>query len=232
MAPSPRGSLQRSGRVDVAGSNPTPVPFGRDRQPVHVVWASREVRRGVDEHDRCVQARARHAGLHMTRHLSEEEAAAAVARATPIAPGRPAPRRPRSVLTGLDPTGAPVGARLEGPSLVLFLSTSCDGCADLAQMVREGTAGFDVLGVLRVPPGGLPSEEVATFVGAGGRWLLGDDAFEAFDVYKGPFFSVVDETGRLVVEGVALGRDHVVEHCANALAGVPEPGGLRLRAED
>jgi hypothetical protein len=135
------------------------------------------------------------------------------------------------VLTGLDLTGAPVATRLEGPSLVLFLSTSCDGCVDLAQLVREGTEGFDVLGVLRVPPGGLPSEEVGTFVGTEGRWLLGDDAFEAFDVNKGPFFCVVDETGRLAVEGVALGRDDVTEHCARVLAGAPEPGVLRLRPE-
>jgi hypothetical protein len=115
---------------------------------------------------------------------------------------------------------------------VVFLSTSCDGCVDLAQLVREGTAGFDVLGVLRVPPGGLPSEEVATFVGTEGRWLLGDDAFEAFEVSSAPFFCIIDAAGTLVVEGVAFAESHVEDHCARVLAGEPRPDAVRLVDED
>jgi hypothetical protein len=167
----------------------------------------------------------------MTRRLSEEEAAAALARATPIPASRRAPRQLRTSLQGLDPSGAPTAIQLAAPSLLVFLSTSCDGCRDLAQLVREGATGFEVVGLLRAPPGGLPCEEVSGFVGTQGRWLLGDDAFEAFEVQKGPFFCILDESGSLVLEGVAFGRTHVAEHCARVLAGVPVPDAVRLRAE-
>ncbi len=109
-----------------------------------------------------------------------------------------------------------------GTSLVVFLSTTCDGCRDLACLVREGVGGVSVLGVLRVPPGGLPSGELSSFVGAKGRWLVGDDAFEAYEVSSAPFFVIVDAAGDVVVEGVALGRRDVAEHCARVLAGAPD----------
>jgi hypothetical protein len=115
---------------------------------------------------------------------------------------------------------------------VVFLSTSCDACQDLAHLVREGVGGFSVLGVLRVPTGGLPSEAISSFVGSEGRWLLGDDAFGAFEVRSAPFFCILDAAGSLVVEGVAFGGGHVADHCARVLAGAPEPDTVRLIAED
>lgn len=168
----------------------------------------------------------------MTRRLSEEEAAAASARATPIPAGHRAPRRPRTALRGLDPRGADLETQLDGASLVVFLSTTCDGCRDLARLVREGVSGLSVLGVLRVPPGGLPSEAITSFVGDEGRWLLGDDPFEAFEVRSAPFFCILDATGTLVVEGVAFGANHIEDHCARVLAGVSRPDTVRLVAED
>jgi hypothetical protein len=167
----------------------------------------------------------------VTRRLSKEEAAAALSRAVPIPEGRRAPRRPRTALRGLDPRGVPREARLEVPGLVLFLSTTCDGCRELAELVREGVAGCDVIGALRLPPEGLPSEATASFIGDGGRWLLGDDAFDAFDVRAAPFFCVIDAAGSVAVEGVAFGRGHVVEHCGRVLAGAPRPDAVRLDPE-
>jgi hypothetical protein len=122
--------------------------------------------------------------------------------------------------------------QLTGASLVVFLSTTCDACSDLASLVREGAVGFSVLGVLRVPTGGLPSDETSSFVGSGGRWLLGDDAFEAFEVSSAPFFCIIDAAGTLVVEGVAFAESHVEDHCARVLAGEPRPDAVRLVDED
>jgi len=167
----------------------------------------------------------------VTRRLSKEEAAAALGRAVPIA-SEHRPRRPRSVLQGVDPLGAVTESRLAGASLVVFLSTTCDGCRDLADLVREGVEGFDVLGVLRVPTGGLPDDGISSFVGTGGRWILGADAFEAFEVRAAPFFCILDATGTLAVEGVALGASHVADHCARVLAGPTPPYAVRPVAED
>jgi hypothetical protein len=167
----------------------------------------------------------------VTRRLSKEEAAAALRRAVPIASER-RPRRPRSVLQGHDPLGAVIEARLAGASLVVFLSTTCDGCLDLAGLVREGVEGFDVLGVLRAPTDGLPDDGISSFVGTGGRWIVGDDAFEALEVRAAPFFCILDATGTLAVEGVALGASHVADHCARVLAGPTPPHAIQPLAKD
>ena len=101
----------------------------------------------------------------------------------------------------MDPSGTPVQLHPHGQTLVLFLSTSCDGCRDLAALVREGVAGFRVAGVLRAPESGLPDQAVDAFVGDRGEWVLGDDPFAALDVRSAPFFCVLDATGAIVVEG-------------------------------
>jgi hypothetical protein len=121
--------------------------------------------------------------------------------------------------------------RLAALTLVVFLSTTCDGCRDLAEMVRAGIEGIDVLGVLRRPASGLPDADVDVFVGGEGAWLCGDDPFEALDVRSGPYFCLLDATGAVAVEGVAFGRAHVEEHVAHALEGAPRPDVVRLSPE-
>lgn len=113
--------------------------------------------------------------------------------------------------------------------MVLALSTTCDGCRELADVVRGGIAGFEVLGLLRRPPGPLASSDVAAFTGTTGRWVLGDDGFDALDVGSAPFFCVLDGTGDVLVEGVAFGRAHLEEHCARVRSGAPKPDSVRLR---
>ena len=167
----------------------------------------------------------------MTPWLSEEEAAAALSRALPIPSGHDASRRPRRTLRGIDQRGADVEVHLDGPTVVLFVSTTCHGCRGLARLVREGIAGFAVVGALRIPSGGLPSEETARFIGDMGTWVLGDDAFDAFLVRSAPFFCILDASGSIEVEGVAFGASHVTEHCARVLAGESRPDSVRLNPE-
>jgi hypothetical protein len=164
----------------------------------------------------------------VTRRLSDDEAAAALARAEPL----PADVRPRqlsrSTIEGVAPSGLGAMVHLTGATLVVFASTTCEGCKDLADLVREGVDGFSVVGALRAPKEGLPDGEVGAFVGDRGVWLLGDDAFSAFDVRSAPFFCILDSDGELVVEGVALGRAHVEGHCADVASGTPRPDAIRL----
>lgn len=168
----------------------------------------------------------------MTHRLSDDEAARVLSRAVPIPAGHHAPQHPRTELRGRDAHDADVEVRLEALSLVLFLSTTCDGCGDLASLVREGVAGCSTIGVLRVPAEGLPDTAASAFIGDQGRWLFGDDAFDAFGVRAAPFFCVLDAGGSVVVEGVAFGADHVAEHCRRALAGTARPDAVRLTAEN
>ena len=164
----------------------------------------------------------------MTRRLTKHEAAAAAASAIPIPSGQPPDRSVRTALVGEDPAGHRASASLEAPTLVLFLSMTCDGCADLADLVRNGIPDAAVLGVLRRPVGGLPDVEVDAFVGDGGRWLLGDDPFLALDIRSGPFFCLIGEGGSVLIEGVAFGATHVGAHVVDAIAGRPRPDAARL----
>ncbi len=167
----------------------------------------------------------------MTRRLTPEEAAAAMASATPIPSGRAASRTVRTTLVGEDPGGRSVRVLVDHPTLVVVLSTTCDGCRDLAELVGDGSSSVAVLGVLRSPVGGLPDDEVAALCGTGGRWVLGDDPFEALDVRAAPYFCLVDAHGTVVVEGVAFGRSHVEAHVERALEGRPRPDAVRLAPE-
>lgn len=168
----------------------------------------------------------------MSRRLTPDEAADVLASARPIPSGRPPARTVRTTLVGDDPTGRPMRRRLDAPTLVVFLSTTCDGCRDLAELVRSGAAGIEVLGILRRPASGLPDAAVDAFTRSVGAWLCGDDPFGAFDVRTGPYFCLLDATGTIVVEGVAFGRAHVEEHVAHALAGRPRPDAVRLSPEE
>jgi hypothetical protein len=168
----------------------------------------------------------------VTPRLTPEEAAAAVASATPIPSGRPAARPVRTSFEGEDLDGRPVRVALDEPTLVVLLSTTCDGCRDLAELVRSGSPHLAVLGVLRAPVGGLPDAATTAFAGSAGRWVLGDDAFVALDVVSAPYFCLIDVRGSCVVEGVAFGRSHVEAHVVRALEGHPRPDAVRLRPEN
>jgi hypothetical protein len=154
-----------------------------------------------------------------------------VASATPIPAGRRTSRRVRTSFDGEDLDGRPVRVALAETTLVVILSTTCDGCRDLAELVRSGSAKVAVLGIVRAPIGGLPDAATASFAGNGGRWVLGDDAFDALDVGSAPYFCLVDALGSCLIEGVPLGRSHVEAHVARALEGRPRPDAVRLRPE-
>lgn len=161
----------------------------------------------------------------MTRRLSADEAAAVAARAVPIPSGAAARAIGPEALCGTDPTGSPMVVALGRPTVLVFVKQDCDGCIELAQLVRDGIEGFEVVGVLRELPG--PDAAIG-HRRDDGTWLVGPGAFDVMAVTSAPFFVVLDEARRVVVEGVALGRDHLVAHCARAAAGESRPDVVRL----
>jgi hypothetical protein len=167
----------------------------------------------------------------VTRRLTPEEAAAALASAEPIPAGRAPARAVRRAFHGEDPEGRHTAVEIDEPTLVVFLSTTCDGCRDLADLVRDDALPIAVLGVLRAPAGEVTAAAIRAFTGASRRWLLGDDPFDALEVRGGPYFCLLDGRGTVVVEGVAFGRAHVEAHVATALDGRPAPDAVRLRPD-
>jgi hypothetical protein len=167
-----------------------------------------------------------------TRRLTPEEAAAALANAAPIPAGKGPRRLARSSIAGWSVDGEPVEIAISTSTrtLLVIVSIHCEGCRDLVGLVRDGIDGFEVVGVMRSPAGPLPDPGVSAFVGRGGTWVLGDDAFDLLDAFAAPFFCVVDAAG-VVVEGVALGAEHVREHCQCVLEGSPRPDSVRLTIE-
>jgi hypothetical protein len=164
----------------------------------------------------------------MSRRLTPAEAAAALVAAIPIDERRP-PRRVRTTIEGVDLHGDRERLCVTSPTLVVFVSTTCDGCVELVGLVRTHDLPLGVVGALRAPASGLPDAGITRFTGTSGRWVLGDEAFEAFEVSSAPYFCLVDGEGTVIVEGVALGRAHVEDHVRRALEGRPRPDSVRLR---
>lgn len=166
-----------------------------------------------------------------TRRLTPGEAAAALANAAPIPAGKGPRRLARSSVVGWSVDGRPVAIPISSPTLFVVASIDCEGCRELVGLVRDGLAGFDVVGAMRMPAGPLPDPGVSAFVGDRGTWVLGDDAFDLLDAFAAPFFCVVDATCDVLVEGVALGAGHVRDHCTRVLEGSPRPDSVRLTSE-
>jgi hypothetical protein len=132
---------------------------------------------------------------------------------------------PASDLVGTDTEGVPVRVTLRTPqtwTLVLFLSTGCDGCSPLWGACRDpAAAGFAADETVVVTHG--PDQED----GAAVRALAGDvrpvvmssAAWAGYGVQGPPFFALVDgSSGRVATEGVAWSAEQVAADVARARA--------------
>lgn len=147
---------------------------------------------------------------------------------------RPAPVR------GVDPSGGPVTFDPVGRgewALLLFLSTTCDGCAEVwTAAARDRGQGLEVDSVVIVTaaPRREDSDLVRQRAQDGVRTIMSDEAWTAYRVHGPPFFVLVDGVGAVVAtEGVVVSVDDVIEHVrwakrkANARSGShgPAPSG-------
>ncbi len=140
---------------------------------------------------------------------------------------RGTPSTPAGDVHGVGPLGAARSVAVVGVphwTLLLFLSTDCDGCADLwgslaAPNTRLAPEGDAVVVVTRGPrhQDAVVLRETAP---ASCQPVMSDEAWTAYRVHGAPFFALVDGPGRRVVtEGVAWGADQVAGHVLAAHGG-------------
>ncbi len=137
--------------------------------------------------------------------------------------GTPAPG-----LSGHDLEGRPAAVQLAGagrPTLLLFLSSSCDGCVPFwAALADPPAAGFDRLDLVAVVSGagkGAP-DRVGPMVppGAVASVVVAPAAYRDYRVAGGPFFVLVERRAQgpvVATEGVAWSPAQVAADCARAL---------------
>lgn len=145
-------------------------------------------------------------------------------RASPIPASTGPPTAAPVDVEGRDPSGRTLRVEVRGrtaaPSTVLlFLSSSCRGCAELWELVREDPmSGVAVVAVARE----VPREDSAELgrLGAGGTVVLSESAWRHYGVHGPPFWVMIDRSADAVVaEGVALGAASVVADVERRVTG-------------
>ena len=155
--------------------------------------------------------------------LSPAEAAEVLRRSQPIAVERGSSPVPVAGIVGTDLGGTPTSALalpVEHPTLLLFLSADCGGCADLFAAAQPSADVFDH-GAVRVVVV-LRDEEDPGLRGlvGGSDHVVASTAWSAYRVQGAPFFSlVVPGLSTVATEGVAWGAAAVADHVSRALAG-------------
>lgn len=171
--------------------------------------------------------------------LSPAAAESVLRRARPIPTSDRPSRTPVTDILGEDLNGEQILVRLSGGNapmctVLMFLSASCTGCADLWSLLAPGGVGriveysvgagpvdphdITAVGVTRTPS---PAELVALkgLAPAGSTVVVSDDAWEAYGVHGPPFFVVASRgVPRVLSEGVAWGAKNVARHTMSALA--------------
>ncbi|MGH9047689.1 MAG: hypothetical protein ACRDVW_10310 [Acidimicrobiales bacterium] len=127
-------------------------------------------------------------------------------------------------LSGITPGGAPFARDLTEPpwTLLLFLSTTCDGCAALWRAFSEPShellADTSTVLVTRAPP--TEAAEKVAALGGAGELVMSESAWTDYGVHSGPFFVLVDGARSMVAtEGVAWSVEQIVGAVEAALAG-------------
>ena len=152
----------------------------------------------------------------------------------PVPTYRDRPATPASDVSGTDLAGSPVEVGVLGTgrwTVLVFLSSSCDGCADFWEaaadpraaglttdealvVVTHGPDYEDVAAVVRLAPQDPPP---ASPLGGAALVVMSESAWSTYRVQGPPFFVLVDGcSDRVVTEGVAWGVRQVGEHLRSA----------------
>jgi hypothetical protein len=119
-------------------------------------------------------------------------------------------------LAGTTPAGQPIAYELtEGWTLLVFLSTSCDGCRELWDAFGDPEhppAPGDLTTVMVTRGSGLEAPDRVARLCGQASVVMTDDAWSDFGVHAGPFFVLVDGGGaRVATEGVAWSVEQIAE---------------------
>ena len=146
-------------------------------------------------------------------------------------PDRSGGPTPAADVVGTDLAGAATAVRVDGArrTLLLFLTSDCDGCRPfwpaLADPASLGLSIGDAVAAVARDPGRDDRAALARLVPAGATVVCAGAAWTAYRVAGPPFFALVDGmTGRVATEGVAWAVDQVAADVRRALAGRPAPG--------
>jgi hypothetical protein len=120
-------------------------------------------------------------------------------------------------LSGVTPSGVPLTMRFggsESATLVLFLGTRCDGCADLWGAAIDpsgcGLRPTDRIVVVTREPGGEATELVVATAPAGATVVMSAAAWVDYSVSAPPYFLVVEgQSASVMTEGVPFGLEHL-----------------------
>jgi len=113
------------------------------------------------------------------------------------------------------PSGAAISYEVgDGWSVLVFLSTTCDGCHELwsvfANPMRSPLPASVSTVLVTHAPGAESAAEAARLSGAV-TVVMSDEAWTDYEVHSGPFFVVVDgAAGRVASEGVAWSAGQIV----------------------
>lgn len=123
-------------------------------------------------------------------------------------------------VTGVTPLGESVVHELvEAWTLLLFLSTSCEGCLDLWDEVLRERARLPAEVTLLVVTHGS-GEDMGQVAERARRAtvIMSEEAWGDYRVHSGPFFVLTDGRTRVRSEGVAWSFDQVFSAVAEAMA--------------
>jgi hypothetical protein len=132
---------------------------------------------------------------------------------------RPVIARP---IRGTTVAGEPVAHELgEGWTLLMFLSTSCDGCQELWDAFGHPDASVLPIGVRQLVVTRRSMENTDKVLGCQGRAtvVMSDEAWADYGVHSGPFFVLVDGgRSKIATEGVAWAVDQIAAAVSTVLA--------------
>jgi hypothetical protein len=114
-------------------------------------------------------------------------------------------------ITGVSTAGEPVTYSLADRwTLLIFLSTTCDGCQELWDDCAEPQHSVLPADLARLVVA-RASEEPADILsrGRGARVVLSDAAWSDYGVHSGPFFILIEGGRSVATEGVAWSLDQI-----------------------
>ncbi len=125
----------------------------------------------------------------------------------------PRARRAPTSVSGRTLGGESVTHELHGPTLVVAVKSSCDGCRDFVHSDLEELGDVTVLIV-------SPTDDLlGEWEGAAQPVTVAPDALDALGVRWPPFYVLIDpEEQRVVVEGVVFGPAQVAAEIAPYLS--------------
>ncbi len=115
-------------------------------------------------------------------------------------------------LVGVTVVGEPIVHRLAEPwTLLMFLSTTCEGCQELWDDCAELGASPLPGDLVRLVVTRRADEDPAAVLerARGATVVMSDEAWEDYGVHSGPFFVLVQRGERIVTEGVAWSLDQI-----------------------